>query len=132
MLILMAAFAAADARLYDAAAALGASRLKTFMTVTLPGVKYGLMSACFVVFTLVLTDFGVPKVVGGKFSVMATEIYNQVIGQQNFPMGATVSVVLLIPPLLACGVDRLVQPAAASLARSPPRRVCPRGQARRV
>jgi len=52
MLILMAAFAAADARLYDAAAALGASRLKTFMTVTLPGVKYGLMSACFVVFTL--------------------------------------------------------------------------------
>jgi iron(III) transport system permease protein len=67
------------------------------------------MSACFVVFTLVLTDFGVPKVVGGKFSVMATEIYNQVIGQQNFTMGATVSVVLLIPAALACVIDRIVQ-----------------------
>src|SRR5438477_10588983 len=109
MLILMAAFAAADARLYDAAAALGASRLKTFLTVTLPGVKYGVMSASFVVFTLVITDFGVPKVIGGKYSVMATEIYNQVIGQQNFTMGATVSVVLLIPAVIAFLVDRLVQ-----------------------
>jgi len=109
MLILVAALTAADARLYDAAAALGASRLKIFLSVTLPGVKYGLMSACFVVFTLVITDFGVPKVVGGKFSVMATEIYNQVIGQQNFTMGATVSVVLLVPAVLAFAVDRLVQ-----------------------
>ncbi len=109
MLILIAALSATDARLYDAAAALGASRVKTFFTVTLPGVKYGLMSACFVVFTLVITDFGAPKIIGGKFSVMATEIYNQVIGQQNFTMGATVSVVLLIPALVAFGVDRLVQ-----------------------
>jgi iron(III) transport system permease protein len=115
MLILVAALTATDARLYDAAVALGASRLKTFLTVTLPGVKYGLMSACFVVFTLVITDFGVPKVIGGKFSVMATEIYNQVIGQQNFTMGATVSVVLLIPALVACGVDRLVQRRQYSL-----------------
>jgi iron(III) transport system permease protein len=109
MLILVAALGAADARLYDAASALGAGRLKTFLTVTLPGVKYGVMSACFVVFTLVVTDFGVPKVIGGKYSVMATEIYNQVIGQQNFTMGATVSVVLLIPAAIAVLVDRLVQ-----------------------
>ena len=127
MLILMAAFAAADARLYDAAAALGASRRKTFLTVTLPGVKYGLMSACFVVFTLVLTDFGVPKVVGGKFSVMATEIYNQVIGQQNFTMGATVSVVLLVPALLACVVDRLVQRRQYALVSSSARPLTPGG-----
>jgi iron(III) transport system permease protein len=127
MLILMAAFAAADARLYDAAAALGASRVKTFMTVTLPGVKYGLMSACFVVFTLVLTDFGVPKVVGGKFSVMATEIYNQVIGQQNFTMGATVSVVLLIPAALACVIDRIVQRRQYALVSSSARPLAPGG-----
>ncbi|MBI4636874.1 MAG: putative 2-aminoethylphosphonate ABC transporter permease subunit [Candidatus Rokubacteria bacterium] len=109
MLILIAALMATDARLYDAAAALGASRLKTFLTVTLPSVKYGLMSACFVVFTLVITDFGAPKVIGGKYSVMATEIYNQVIGQQNFTMGATVSVVLLVPAFIAFLVDRVVQ-----------------------
>jgi iron(III) transport system permease protein len=109
LLILMAALAATDARLYDAARTLGAGPLKTFVTVTLPGVKYGLVSACFVVFTLAITDFGAPKAIGGKFSVMATEIYNQVSGQQNFTMGATVSVVLLVPAVLAFVVDRLVQ-----------------------
>jgi iron(III) transport system permease protein len=109
LLILIAALSATDARLYDAARALGASPLKTFVTVTLPGAKFGLVSACFVVFTLVITDFGAPKVIGGKFSVMATEIYNQVSGQQNFTMGATVSVVLLIPAIVAFLVDRLVQ-----------------------
>jgi iron(III) transport system permease protein len=109
LLILMAALAATDARLYDAARTMGASPLKTFVTVTLPGIKYGLVSACFVVFTLAITDFGAPKAIGGKFSVMATEIYNQVSGQQNFTMGATVSVVLLVPAVVAFIVDRLVQ-----------------------
>jgi iron(III) transport system permease protein len=109
LLILIAALSATDARLYDAARTLGASHLKTFFTVTLPGVKFGLVSACFVVFTTVITDFGAPKVIGGKFSVMATEIYNQVSGQQNFTMGATVSVVLLVPAILAFVVDRIVQ-----------------------
>jgi len=109
LLILVAALAATDARLYDAARTLGAGPLKTFFTVTLPGVKYGMVSACFVVFTLAITDFGAPKAIGGKFSVMATEIYNQVSGQQNFTMGATVSVVLLVPAVLAFIVDRLVQ-----------------------
>ncbi len=109
LLILVAALSATDARLYDAARTLGASPLKTFVTVTLPGIKFGLASACFVVFTLVITDFGAPKAIGGKFSVMATEIYNQVSGQQNFTMGATVSVVLLIPAVLAFLVDRVIQ-----------------------
>ena len=127
VLILTAALAAADARLYDAAAALGAGRLRTFLTVTLPGVKYGVMSACFVVFTTVITDFGAPKVLGGKTSVMATEIYNQVIGQQNFTMGATVSVVLLIPALLAVGVDRLVQRRQYAMISSSARPLAPGG-----
>jgi iron(III) transport system permease protein len=109
LLILVAALGATDARLYDAAKTLGAGPVKTFLTVTLPGMKYGLVSACFVVFTLAITDFGAPKAIGGKFSVMATEIYNQVSGQQNFTMGATVSVVLLVPAILAFVVDRLVQ-----------------------
>ena len=128
MLILVAALTATDARLYDAAAALGASRLKTFLTVTLPGVKYGLMSACFVVFTLVITDFGAPKVIGGKYSVMATQIYDQVIGQQNFTMGATVSVVLLIPALVAFMVDRVVQRRQYALISSSARPLVPRAR----
>ena len=82
---------------------------------TLPGVRYGLISAAFVVFTLAFTDFGAPKVIGGGYDVLATDVYKQVIGQQNFEMGAVVSVVLLIPAALAFAVDRLVQKRQVAL-----------------
>lgn len=109
VLIIITAFAIADARLYEAAIALRSSKLRIFFTVTLPGARYGLISAAFVVFTLAITDFGAPKVIGGDFNVLATDIYKQVIGQQNFEMGAVVSVVLLIPAIFAFIVDRIVQ-----------------------
>lgn len=109
VLILVIALSLADARLYEAATALRASRWRTFWTVTIPGARYGLISAAFVVFTLVITDFGVPKVIGGQFNVLAVDIYKQVIGQQNFQMGAVVSVVLLVPAVVAFAVDRMVQ-----------------------
>ena len=109
LIIIATALAISDARLYEAAIALRASRWKTFWTVTLPGARYGLISAAFVVFNLVITDFGLPKVIGGQYNMLAVDIYKQVIGQQNFEMGAVVSVVLLIPALLAFTVDRIVQ-----------------------
>jgi len=122
MMILAVALNGADARLYDAAAGLGMSRLKTFVHVTLPGIKYGLMSAVFVCFTLSFTDFGAPKVVGGNFNVLAVEIYKQVIGQHNFGMGATVSIVLLMPAMAAFAADRIIQrkQSAAMSSRSAP------------
>jgi iron(III) transport system permease protein len=108
-LILVTALATADARLYEAADVLGASKIRVFFTVTLPGAKYGLISAALVVFTLVMTDFGIAKVIGGNFNVLATDVYKQVIGQQNFSMGAVVGMVLLAPAALAFVVDQLVQ-----------------------
>ena len=109
MIIITTALAISDARLYEAAVSLKASRWKTFWTVTIPGARYGLISASFVVFNLVITDFGLPKVIGGQYNMLAVDIYKQVIGQQNFEMGAVVSVVLLVPALIAFTVDRFVQ-----------------------
>jgi iron(III) transport system permease protein len=109
LIIVTTALSVSDARLYEAAAALKASPWRTFRTVTVPGARYGLISAVFVVFTLVITDFGVPKVIGGQYNVLATDIYKQVVGQQNFQMGSVVGVVLLVPAVIAFAVDRLVQ-----------------------
>jgi len=109
LIIITTALGISDARLYEAAISLRASRWKTFWTVTIPGARYGLISAAFVVFNLVITDFGLPKVIGGGYNMLAVDIYKQVIGQQNFEMGAVVSVVLLIPALFAFGIDRFVQ-----------------------
>jgi iron(III) transport system permease protein len=109
LMILVVALSMADARHYEAAKVLGASPMRSFFTVTLPGSKYGLISAGFVVFTLAITDFGIPKVIGGRFNVLATDIFKQVIGQQNFSMGAVVGFVLLLPAVLAFAADRWVQ-----------------------
>ena len=109
LMILVAALSMADARLYEAADALGASKTRMFFTVTLPGAKYGVISAGFVIFTLVITDFGIAKVIGGRFNVLATDIFKQVIGQQNFEMGAVVGFVLLIPAVLAFAANRYTE-----------------------
>lgn len=106
MLILVTALSISDGRLYEVADALGTPKRRIFFTVTLPGARYGLISAAFVVFTLVITDFGIPKVIGGQFNVLATDVYRAVVGQQNFEMGAVVGMILLVPAILAFVVDR--------------------------
>ena len=118
LLILCTALASGDARLYEAAASLGASRWRIFLTVTLPASRYGLLISYVVVFVLVITDFGVPKVIGGNTQVLATDIYKQVIGQQQLQMGAVVALLLLLPAGLAFWVEqrlRARQSAALSV-----------------
>ncbi len=109
LMILVTALTAADARLYEAADAMGTSAARKFWTITLPGAKYGLISAALVTFTLVITDFGIPKVIGGNFNVLATDVFKLVIGQQDFQKGAVVALLLLAPAVLTFSVDHLVQ-----------------------
>ncbi len=126
LMILCTALSHADARQYEAAASLKSSPWRTFWSVTVPSARYGLVSASFVVFTLVITDFGVPKIIGGQYNVLATDIYKQVIGQQRFEMGAVVGVILLLPALLAFAADMWVRKkqvatlSARSVAYQPP------------
>ena len=115
LMILVTALSLADARLYEAANAMGASPARKFFTITLPGAKYGLISAAMVTFTLVITDFGIPKVIGGNFNVLATDIFKLVIGQQDFQRGAVVGLILLAPALLTFFVDRVVQRKQTSM-----------------
>ena len=94
-----------DGNLYEAARTLGVSPWRQFNTITLPHARYGLISAGLVVFILTITDFGVPKVLGGDYSMLATEIYKQVLGMQNFALGASISLVLMLPSVAAFAVD---------------------------
>ncbi len=108
LMILVTALAAADARLYEAADSMGTRASRKFFTITLPGAKYGLISAALVTFTLVITDFGIPKVIGGNFNVLATDVFKLVIGQQDFAKGAVVALLLLCPAVLTFAVDHWV------------------------
>ncbi|NWK76502.1 putative 2-aminoethylphosphonate ABC transporter permease subunit [Aquitalea sp. LB_tupeE] len=109
LMILLTALAVGDARLYEAAGTLGAGRVRQFLTITLPGSRYGVVSAALLVFTLTVTDFGVPKIIGGAFPVLAVEAYKQVIGQQNFAQGAVIGLLLLLPAVLSFMLDQRLQ-----------------------
>jgi len=115
VMILLAALALSDARLYEAAESMATSEWRKFITITLPGARYGLISAAMVVFTMAVSEFGVPKVIGGNASVLAIDIYKQVIGQQNFSMGAVVGLILLLPAVAAFFIDYVVRTRQSAL-----------------
>jgi iron(III) transport system permease protein len=109
LMILITALSLTDGRLYEAADSMGTSTRRKFFTITLPAAKYGLISAATVVFTYSISDFGIPKVIGGNFNMLATDIFKLVIGQHDFGRGAVVSLMLLLPVLLTYAADHVVQ-----------------------
>jgi iron(III) transport system permease protein len=122
LMILVTALSLTDARLYEAADALGTPAWRRFWTITVPGAKYGLISAAMVVFTYAMSDFGIPKVIGGNFNMLATDIFKLVIGQQDFQKGAVVAIILLLPVAVTFAADWWVQKRQQALlsARSVP------------
>lgn len=89
-----------------AAQNLGARGFYLFRTVTLKLATPGLASAFLLVGISSLADFGNPMLVGANYHVLATEAYAQVVGAWNLPMGAVLSVVLVVPTLLVFFVQR--------------------------
>jgi len=107
VLIIAAALRAADARVYEAAEVLGSTPWRAFRDITLPNIRFGLMSAGFVTFTSAITDFGNAATIGGDYALLATEVYNQAVGQMNFNLGAVVGITLLLPTVLALWLERV-------------------------
>lgn len=108
VMILMVSLSYSDNRLYEAADAMGTPGWRKFLTITLPGVRYGIVSSLFVTFTLSFTDFGAPKVVGGNYSVLAKDIYKHVVGSQDFTMGAVAGILLMLPAVVSFIAERLM------------------------
>ncbi len=97
-------------RLAEAAQALGASRLRAHLSVTLPLCTAGLLSAFLITFTLCLSAFVVPMILGkGKVLFVSNLIYARFSEIANYPSGSAVSVVMLVLSLsIIYGVSRLV------------------------
>ena len=81
---------------------MGDSPLKTFQqTIIRP--LLGTFATSFVqCFFLCFTDYGIPESVGGKYEVIATVLYNEMLGSiPNFHNGAVVAVIMLIPSIVS-------------------------------
>jgi thiamine transport system permease protein len=85
-----------DPRLGEAAAVLGASRLRGFLLVTLPLLLPAILAASMLVFAFCFTSFGVVLILGGpRLATMEVEIYRQAIYMFNLPAAAFLSLVQL-------------------------------------
>jgi iron(III) transport system permease protein len=113
-LMFAVALEVADGRLYEAADSMGVSAVKRFFRITLPDIKYTVINVLFVCFTLAFTDFGAPKVLGGGYNVLATDIYKQIAGQFDMNMGAVVGTLLLLPAAMSFAAGRIASGKNAS------------------
>ncbi|MDR1636762.1 MAG: ABC transporter permease subunit, partial [Treponema sp.] len=95
-----------DSTVEDAALDLRATRLKTFLTITLPLSLPGLLSAWLLVFTNSLADFANPLLLAGSYRVLSVAAYIQVTGRSDLGGGAALSLLLLLPTLTAFFAQR--------------------------
>lgn len=94
-----------DGTPYEAAKVLGLSKFRQFCAITLPYMRKPLITVIFSTFTLIVTDYGVPLMVGGKFTTVPVVMYQQVIGQLDFGKGSVYGSILLIPAVIAFIID---------------------------
>jgi putative spermidine/putrescine transport system permease protein len=79
-----------------AAANLGASPFTTFRRVTLPLTFPGLLAGCVIVFSLSVSAFVTPSILGGtRVKLLSTYIYDQVVSLLNWPYGSAIGFVLI-------------------------------------
>jgi putative spermidine/putrescine transport system permease protein len=85
-----------DPTLEEAATDLGAGRLVTFLTVTLPLSLPGVVAGSLIVFTLAMSAYVTPAVLsGGRLKVVPMLIYEQYVSVFDWGFGAAMSIILL-------------------------------------
>ncbi|WP_243695738.1 ABC transporter permease [Rhodovulum marinum] len=106
ILLLVPALAAIPEDMELASESLGARWTSTFRHVVIPMAKPGLIGASVVVFTLTLTDFAMPEILGGGTSdFIASAIYDSFFQISNPGLGAALSMVLVtLGSLIVAGV----------------------------
>jgi iron(III) transport system permease protein len=86
---------------YEAAEILGINKLHQIKILTLPYLRRPLISIIFATFTLIVTDYGVPLMIGGNVITLPVMMYQEVIGLLDFSKGSLIGSVLLIPAVIA-------------------------------
>lgn len=84
-------------KLPDASRDLGASPAKTLLHVVLPLIRPAIWACLLLAFIRSLADFGTPIVIGGRFDVLASEIYLQIIGYADLGKASALNLMILIP-----------------------------------
>jgi len=93
-----------DVRLLEAARDLGANRFWTFLKVTMPLSRPGLVAGIVLVFIPSLGAFITPDLLGGAKSVMIGNLIQNQFAQLNQPFGSALSLILTAAVLLLLAI----------------------------
>lgn len=94
-----------DCTAYKAAEVLGIDAFHRFSAITVPYLKKTLISVFFAVFTMIVTDYGVPLMVGGKTVTLSVLMFNRAVSMIDYDSGSVIGAILLIPAVVAFLVD---------------------------
>jgi putative spermidine/putrescine transport system permease protein len=100
-----------DPQVEWAGLSLGGSPLRVFRRVVLPQIMPGVLSGSIIVFALSASAFATPALIGGRrLKVVATAAYDEFLGTLNWPLGASIAVLLLIANVaIVMGCSRLAE-----------------------
>lgn len=89
---------------------MGDNRVSTFMMIIFRPLAGTLMASFIQSFFLCFTDFGIPASVGGKFEVIASVLYSQMLGSvPDFHKGSVVAVMMLLPSIVSIALLRYLE-----------------------
>ncbi len=107
-LMLVDIFKYEDSSPYEAAAVLGISAPRQLTAITLPYLRRPMIAVFFSIFTLIITDYGVPLMLGTHETLtLPVMMYQDVIEGMDFAKGSVIGLVLLLPALVAFLIDLL-------------------------
>ena len=111
ILSVWAALQRLDPQVENAAASLGASHFTILRRIVLPQIVPGILAGAIIVFALAASAFATPAIIGGRrLKVASTLAYDEFLNTLNWPLGATVAVVLLVAlVLIIWGSNRLIE-----------------------
>jgi len=100
VLTIMSSLNGVNPNLESAAMSLGATRTRTFFEVVLPLSLPGIAGGFILVFSIAISAYATPAILGGPATqVAATAIYNFIIQLLDWSLGAALAVILIVSSL---------------------------------
>ena len=92
---------------YLAAEILGVPKIRQFLDITFPYLKRTIISTFFAIFSMIVTDYGVPLMIGGKTLTLSVLMYNKAVSMMDYSSGSVLGIILIVPAIIAFLLERV-------------------------